>query len=55
MSKSFEQWLKENRSRYPTVWRKLERDKQRFAYGKKQERKRLLWAHGVRSFGPPRV
>lgn len=53
MNKSFEQWLFENRRRYPTVWRKVEKMKRQDEWAKREKNKRAMWEHGVRTQGPP--
>jgi hypothetical protein len=53
MGKSFEQFIKENKSRFPGLEKKLEREKKTREESKIQERKESLWKHGIRTHGPP--
>lgn len=51
--KSFEQFVRENASRYPGLLHKLKAEKQVRRKQRREQNRRALWSHGVRNLGPP--
>lgn len=52
-TKAFEQFVSQNSAKYPGLLKKLKAEKKLRKQQQREINRRILWSHGIRSFGPP--